>query len=86
MENLNPIFDYSKLEGKIKEKYKTQKIVTNHLSFGNTSLSQKLNNRVAFSQKDILELASVLDIDDAEIPEYFFKLKVRFSERDKQTS
>ncbi|API89007.1 hypothetical protein BKP56_06950 [Marinilactibacillus sp. 15R] len=73
----NITFDYSKLEGRIKEKFDSQQNVSDQLSFSKTSLSMKLNNRVSFGQKDILELAKVLEIPDNEIAKYFFEVKVR---------
>lgn len=85
MDDFKPVFNYSKLEGRIKEKFNTQKNIAEHLSFGNTSLSQKLNNRVAFSQADILEVAKVLDISGEEISEYFFEVIVRITEQEKLT-
>lgn len=73
------IFDYSKLEGRIKEKFKSQQNLAEQLSYGKTSLNLKLNNKVSFSQKDILELATLLEIPDEEVSSYFFKQIVRKS-------
>lgn len=69
-------FDYSKLKGKIKEVCGTQDNLASKLSIGRVSLSQRLNNQLVFSQDDILEICSVLNISDAEIPIYFFTEKV----------
>lgn len=74
------IFDYSKLEGLIKEKFGTHENLVKKLSYGRTSLSSKLNNKTLFSQPDILELQEVLGIPDEELKLYFFKLKVRKNE------
>lgn len=86
MLNYRPTFDYSKLRGRIREKFGTYDAVSRKLSYGQTTLSQKLNSKIFFSQRDILELAPVLEISDNEIPEYFFKEKVRKSEQTKQAS
>lgn len=71
------IFDYSKLKGRIKEKFDNQKAIADHLSYGYTSLSMKLNNQVSFSQEDIIELSKVLEIPDEKVSAYFFNVKVR---------
>lgn len=74
-------FDHSALKGRIKEKYDTYDNIVPLLSYNTTSLSQKLNGRVSFSRKDMLELAKALDIPDSEFSRYFFKVKVRKSEQ-----
>lgn len=78
MKNLE--FDYSKLKGRITEKFGSYKNLVPHLSYGESSLSAKLNNNSRFSQPDMLELANVLEIDDKSFAAYFFKLRVRKNE------
>lgn len=65
-------FDYNKLRGKIKEVYGTQENFSTHVDMGRTSLSQKLNNQVEFTQKEILDSCHALNIDLKEISLYFF--------------
>lgn len=77
------IFDYSRLRGRIKEKFDSQEKLAKQLSYGLTSLNLKLNNHVNFSQVDMLELAAVLDIPDEEFSSYFFTVKVRKTEQEK---
>lgn len=71
------IFDYSKLKGRITEKFGKQENIAKHLSYGYTSLSMKLNNHVSFSQEDIIELSRVLEIPGDQVSLYFFNVKVR---------
>ncbi|CEN74822.1 Uncharacterised protein [[Clostridium] sordellii] len=69
-------FDYSKLKGKIKEYYDTQDNFAKALNIGRTALSQRLNNHLDFSQKEISRAYVLLNLSKEEIPEYFFKQKV----------
>lgn len=78
------VFDYSKLEGRIKELYGTQTNLAKYLSYGSTSLSMKLKNKVLFSQPDILELIEVLNIPDNQVSDYFFKVEVRLTEQKRE--
>lgn len=70
-------FDYSKLRGKIREVFGTQKAFSEALGISSTSLSAKLNNRVEFSQDEINHSCTLLEIDKAHIPTYFFAVKVK---------
>lgn len=69
-------YDYSKLCGKIKEKYGTQEKFADALKLGRVSLSLSLNSKREFSQDEINRSIALLDIEKAEIPEYFFTEKV----------
>ena len=70
-------FDYSKLNGKIKEVFNTQDKFANALGIGRVSLSQRLNNYLDFSQAEIYKSCEILGIEENKIPEYFFTLKVQ---------
>ena len=70
------MFDYSKLRGRIREKVGNEEGFATAIGIGRTSLSKKLNNRVEFTQNEMKKAAVVLDINDGDIPEYFFKPKV----------
>ncbi len=70
-------FDYSKLRGKIREVFSTQKAFADALGMSTVSLSSKLNNRVEFSQEEINKSCVLLDIEAANIPVYFFTVKVK---------
>lgn len=68
--------DYSKLRGKIKERFKTQDNFARALGIGRVALSQKLNGKVDFSQSEISKSVSLLEISCDDISEYFFTEKV----------
>ena len=72
-------YDYSKLLGRIKEKYGTRENLVKKITISSTSLNLRLNNKLRFDQQDIKELSMALDIEEEEIPDYFFKEKVRKS-------
>jgi transcriptional regulator with XRE-family HTH domain len=70
-------FDYSKLRGRIKEMYGTQDAFAEAIGIGRVSLSEKLNNKVEFRQREINKSCEVLEIPIDEMTDYFFKLEVR---------
>ena len=72
----NIVFDYSKLLGKIKEKYDTQINFVKDIDLSLSSLNQRLNNKIDFTPRDIKTICEKLDINKSEIPDYFFTEKV----------
>lgn len=74
------IFDFNKLRGKIKEVYGTQASFASAMETNEATLSNKLNNNVEFTQKEILKACRLLGVDNAKIAEYFFTLKVQVIE------
>lgn len=72
----NVIYDYSKLLGRIKEKYGTREKLIAKIKISLTSLNMRLSNKLKFNQQDIRELCEALEIKNEEIAEYFFKEKV----------
>lgn len=70
------MFDYSKLRGRIKEILGTQAKFAESLKISEPTLSKKLNNETAFTQPEINKACEVLKIPFAEIPVYFFTLKL----------
>ncbi|MCC4121327.1 DUF739 family protein [Lactococcus lactis] len=77
------IFDYSKLRGRIKERYESEAKFSVEARISQASLSSKLNNKTYFNPEDILRILKILDIPDEEAKLYFFKQKVRKSEQRK---
>lgn len=75
-------FDYRKLRGKIREVYETQDKFAEKLGIGRVSLSQRLNNILEFSQKEILLACKLLKIPIEECYQYFFNLKVQKHEHE----
>lgn len=69
-------YDYSKLRGRIKEKYSTQDKFAKIIGIGRVSLSQKLNCKLDFSQEDIKRSIIALGLSTEDIPIYFFSQKV----------
>ncbi len=66
-------YDYSKLLGRIKEIYRTQAAFAEELGIGRVSVSQRLNNKLEFTQNEIAVSCRLLKIPKAEMYLYFFK-------------
>lgn len=75
-------FDYSKLLGKIKEVYRTQQRFAADLNMSRTSLSQRLNNKIEFTPKEIVKISKMLGIPSNEYCSHFFTKKVQKHEFD----
>lgn len=73
-------FDYSKLKGRIVEICGTRKEFAKRMGMTERTLSLKLNNKIAFTQKDIINALDILSIDLSEIDDYFFNRMVQISE------
>lgn len=74
------IFDYSKLRGRIKERFDSESNFSRIAHTSQASLSAKLNNKAYFKPNDILLILKLLEIPDEELKEYFFNQKVRKTE------
>lgn len=70
-------YDYSKLLGRIIEKYGTQANFAAAMNLSERSLSLKLNSKVGWKQTEIAKACSLLGLSGADIPQYFFTLKVQ---------
>lgn len=70
------MYNYNKLLGKIKEVYGTQDEFAKKLGISRTTLSQRLNGKLEFSQSEISNSLILLKIPFSEVEEYFFTLKV----------
>ena len=73
------MFDYSKLIGRIVEKFGTRRAFAETIGISENSMSQKLSNKMAITTDDIKEWSKpeFLDIHCDEIGVYFFTLKVQ---------
>ncbi|MGM9636952.1 MAG: DUF739 family protein [Eubacteriales bacterium] len=69
--------DYSKLKGRIVEKMKNQTAFAHKLGLSQSTVSQKLNNIVDFTQSDIEAAIEALDIPKSDIVSYFFTTMVQ---------
>lgn len=70
-------FNYSKLRGRIIEKFGTQGCFAKELGVSERTLSLKLNNRIFFSQDEITKISELLNISSDEIQVYFFEKEVQ---------
>lgn len=70
-------FDYSKLRGKIVERYRTQGAFAKALGVSERTLSLKLNGKIFFSQDEISKALNLLGINASSIKDYFFACKVQ---------
>lgn len=80
------MFDYSDLVKLIIYKYDTHEKFAEALGIGRTTLSAKLNNKVAFSQREINKATELLGLTDDDIPRYFFTQKVQKHEPNEVTT
>lgn len=71
--------DFSKLSGKIVEKYGTQYNFAIALGLSERSLSLKLNNKVGWRDEEMERAIDLLDLDLNDIPAYFFTNLVQIS-------
>ena len=69
------IFDYSKLKGKIIEKYGTQTNFLDNLGMSEVTFIRSIKCERYFNQCEILEIANLLDINYTDIDVYFFSSK-----------
>lgn len=69
-------FDYSKLAGRIKEKFWTQKAFADALGVTETTLSNKITGIYYFTQEEIEKSCKLLDIAPADVFGYFFTVRV----------
>ena len=69
-------YDYSKLRGKIVEVYGGIGKFAEAYGWSLKTTSFKMNNRIAWTQTDIAKACELLGIENNEINEYFFKVKV----------
>lgn len=66
-------FDYSKLRGRIVEKYGTLGKFAEAVELSPHSLANKMNNKRYWKQNEILATIRLLEISDNKIYEYFFE-------------
>ena len=65
-------FNYSKLKGRIVEKFQTQGRFAVAMGMSERSLSLKLRNKREFKQSEIDKACRLLEIPIEKTPEYFF--------------
>lgn len=68
-------FDFSKLRGRIVEKFGTNAAFAAAMGFADSALSARLNNKTPWDGVEIHTARGLLDILPEEIPVYFFMPK-----------
>lgn len=69
-------FEYGKLIGRIIEVCGTRVEFAKRMGLSERTISMKLNGKIDWKQSEILKAVEILGIDDSEVQEYFFTLKV----------
>ncbi len=69
-------FDYSKLRGRIVEKYGTMSAFAEIVDISEVALSRKLNNKVAISREDMIKWSKALDVSLDEYGAFYFVQKL----------
>jgi transcriptional regulator with XRE-family HTH domain len=75
-------FDYSKLRGRIVEKYGSISAFAKATNVSFVTASNRLNNKTEWKSSDIMEAAEVLDIALDDVRDYFFTPKQRSARRE----
>ena len=70
------IFDYSKLKGKIIEKFGSQTAFAKALGVSDATMTSKLTGKTYFSQDEIMKSLEFLDIEPGLTTDYFFTARV----------
>lgn len=71
------LYDYSKLLGRITEKFGNSGTFAQKMELSERTMSLKLNNKVDFKQSEIKKAGELLEIPFNEIEAYFFTEKVQ---------
>ena len=69
-------FDYSKVRGRIKEVFGSQRAFASCVGRSGVFVSRVLNNKALLNQHDIEEWATALRIESCDLGTYFFVRKV----------
>ncbi len=70
-------FNYSKLRGRIIERFGTQYKFAEEMKWSERTLSLKMNGRRAWRQPDICKAVKLLGLTEEDIPDYFFAPEVQ---------
>ena len=70
-------YNYSKLNGRIVEIFKTRKSFATAMGLTESGLSNRLTGKTPFTQSEIVKAVDLLSIKSTEIMDYFFRLEVQ---------
>ena len=73
---MRAIFDFSKLKGRIVEKYGSQRQFASAVGVSEQTITSKINGRVAISQDDVVTWSELLEIEASDIGAYFFTYRL----------
>lgn len=71
------MFDYSKLRGKIIEKYGSQSNFAKKMKLSERTISLKMAGKIEWRQSEIRNAVALLELEDKDICPYFFTIKVQ---------
>ena len=71
------MYDYSQLIGRIVEVFGNRGNFAREMGLSEHTVSNKLNNKKAFTQPEIQLAIVILRLAEKDIPDYFFKKKVQ---------
>lgn len=70
------VFDYRKLDGRIHEMCGSHKKFANLMGISATTISNKLTNKVYFTQEEIQRACEILCLKPNYVSEYFFTIRL----------
>lgn len=70
-------YNYSKLRGRIIEKYGSQQKFAEAIGWSERTLSLKMTNKVFWKQSEITEASRLLELGEGQIIDYFFTQNVQ---------
>ena len=73
---MSVIYDYSKLRGRLIEKYGTVARFSQFLDVSKSTVSLKLNNKVDISRDDIIKWSKILEISPSDYGAFYFVQKL----------
>lgn len=73
------VFDYSKLNGRIVERFGSQAKFAEAMGISEHSISQKVNNKTTWKNTEIHKACELLGIQNSEVGQYFFNRGVQVS-------
>ena len=71
-------YDYKKLAGRIVEIFGTQGKFAEAMNKSERTISLKMNNRIDWTQDEMIRASDILKFPLSEIPLYFFALEVQY--------